>query len=198
VPLNPDGRRQAESLARGLAAVPIDRIVSSDLRRCTETSSILIAGRGLAVETRESLREVRPGRLADLPGEDVSRHFLGAFSGFDHQATFLGGESFGSLADRVLGCFTSLLADTGWKRLVIVAHGGVNRVILAQAISPDLKAFGAFEQDPGCVNILDVMPDSRCLLRLVNATPYDELKAGLELTTMERLYHEYHAGKRGK
>src|SRR5262249_15014589 len=34
VPLNPEGRRQAEALARELAAVPFDRAVSSDLPRC--------------------------------------------------------------------------------------------------------------------------------------------------------------------
>jgi probable phosphoglycerate mutase len=193
VPLNDDGRVQAESLSRELAAAPIDRVISSDLLRCRETASILCKDRSLSVEIREALREVQPGRLADLPPDDAVKAFLGAFAGFDRTATFLGGETLGSLADRVTTCFRDLLADASWRHLLIVAHGGVNRIILATAIHEDLSAFGAFEQDPCCLNIIDVADDGRCLIRLVNATPYNQVKAGLDLTTMERLYEQYRA-----
>src|SRR5262249_25120317 len=191
---NAEGRTQAEALARELAVVPLDRVISSDLPRCTQTTAILIAGRGLTVETREELREVRPGKLADLPPEAAVKAFLGAFTGFNREARFLGGETFGSLADRVLACFRALMADPRWQHLLLVAHGGVNRVLLAHAIGADLGAFGAFEQDPCCLNVIDIAPDGRWLIRLVNYTPYNPVKKGLELTTMERLYQQYRAG----
>src|SRR3972149_8676690 len=46
VPLNPEGRRQAEAVARALADVALDRVISSDLVRSRESAEILTAGRG--------------------------------------------------------------------------------------------------------------------------------------------------------
>ncbi len=196
VPLNAEGRRQAEAGARELAGVPLDRVVVSDLRRSIETATILAAGRGLKLEIIEALREIQPGRLADIPATTTAEAFIGAFgAGIDRDVRFLGGETFGSLIDRVLPCFLGLLADTTWRHLLIVAHGGVNRVILAHALGRGLDGVGALEQDPGCLNILDIADDGRCLVRLVNHTPYNPIKTGLELTTMERLYQQYCQGQ---
>ncbi len=192
VPLTAEGRCQAQALARELAEVPLDRVVSSDLPRCTETASILVEGRGLTVQTEEALREVQPGRLADLPAENVVDAFLRAFSsGSGPETRFLGGETFGALRERVLACWRQLLAELTWKHLLVVAHGGVNRVLLGEALGVGLGTVGALEQDPACLNLIDVDEEGCCLVRLVNHTPYDGAKRGLELTTMERLYVQY-------
>ena len=192
VPLNQDGRLQAEAAARVLADVPLDRVVSSDLVRSTQTADLIIAGRPLRLESCPEFREIEPGRLADIPTNAVEQAFLLAFSGgIDRDTRFLAGETFGSLVDRVLGSLRLLLADSGWQQLLLVAHGGVNRTILAHALGLDLKGFGAFEQDPGCINILDVDSAGRWLIRLVNYTPYNPSKKGIELTTMEGLYLQY-------
>ena len=79
VPLDPEGHAQAEAAARMLADVPFDRAVSSDLRRSVETAAVVLAGRCLRLETRPELRELQPGRLADLPAEELESAFLGAF-----------------------------------------------------------------------------------------------------------------------
>jgi probable phosphoglycerate mutase len=197
VPLNAAGRAQAEAAGRELAAVPLDRVLSSDLIRSVETARLVMAGRGLLIETRPELREIRPGRLADIPPKTIEQAFLGAFtSGVEREARFLAGETYGALADRVLACFQTLLAEPHWRHLLLVAHGGVNRVLLSEAMGAGLRGFAAVEQDPGCINILDVDPHGRCLVRLVNYTPYNSLKAGMDLTTMERLYQEYKSGQK--
>jgi probable phosphoglycerate mutase len=197
VPLNAEGRRQAEAAARELAAVPLDRVVASDLIRSAETAALVTAGRALVVETYSDLREIRPGRLADIPVGGIEQAFVGAFTaGIEREARFLYGETFGSLADRVLACFRTLLADPSWRQLLIVAHGGVNRVLLTEALGVGLRGFAVLEQDPCCVNILDVDELGRCLVRLVNYTPYNSTKIGMDLTTMERLYEEYKRNRR--
>jgi broad specificity phosphatase PhoE len=59
-PLSPVGRQQAARLAERLAAVPIDIIQASDLRRAVETAEVVAAvSGGLAVSTDPRLREVR-------------------------------------------------------------------------------------------------------------------------------------------
>jgi probable phosphoglycerate mutase len=192
VPLNDEGRRQAEAAARELASIPLDRVLASDLLRSVETATLATAGRGLPVETWPELREIRPGRLAELPTDGIERAFVGAFTdGISRDARFLGGETFGSLTDRVLACLTDLLADSSWKTLLLVAHGGVNRVLLTHALGSGLAGFAALEQDAGCINVLDVDAVGRWIVRLINYTPYNAVKIGLELTTMERLYQDY-------
>ena len=197
VPLNEEGRAQAEAAARLFADLPLDRVVSSGLPRTDQTAEILVRGSGLTIETREALREIRPGRLADIPPESIEQAFVGAFAGsIDRETRFLGGENFGSLVDRVLACFDGLLADPSWRHLLIVAHGGVNRAILCQAMGQGLGGFGAIEQDAGGINIIDLDPGGRCIVRLLNFTPYNPAKVGLTLTTMERLFHDYCARKK--
>src|SRR5262245_61791648 len=90
VSLNADGGLQAEAAARELAPVPLDRVVTSDLLRSIETATLVTAGRGLKVEARPELREIQPGRLADIPADAVERVFVGAFTaGIERDTTFL-------------------------------------------------------------------------------------------------------------
>jgi probable phosphoglycerate mutase len=199
VPLNADGRRQAEAAGRALAEVPLDRAVTSGLRRSTETAALVVAPRPLPVESLPALREIETGRLSQWgegPADQVEKLFLGALAGGVDDATrFLAGETFGSLRNRVVPCFQGLLAAPGWRHLVVVAHGVVNRVLLSWMLHGGLAGLGGFEQDAGCINVIDVDGANRCLLRLVNYTPADPVKAGLELTTMEQLYLQYRRGR---
>lgn len=197
VPLNAEGRRQAEAAARELAEVPFDRVLTSDLPRAVETSHLVVAGRDLPIETCEELREIRPGKLADIAADAVEATFVGAFTlEITRESRFLQGETFGSLLDRVLPCLAGVLGDPAWRHLLVVAHGGVNRVLLTHALGLGLAGFGLFEQDPCCINLLDVDETGRWLVRLVNHTPYNAAKLGLHLTTMERLYQEYQISHR--
>jgi probable phosphoglycerate mutase len=200
VALNDDGLRQARALGAFFRDVPLDRAVSSDLPRSIQTAEAALAERTTAprVEAFPALREIQPGRLADIPPADLQRVFLDAFTtNMDRSTSFLGGETFGALLDRVLPCFAGLLAEPNWKHLLIVAHGGVNRVLLGQALGLGLAGFAALEQDPGCVNILDVDANGRFVVRLVNHTPDDPSKRTWVLTTMERLYRQMIAPRQG-
>jgi phosphoserine phosphatase len=47
----------------------------------------------------------------------------------------------------VLAAFERTLRGPEWRRLLLVAHDGVNRVILAWAAQAGLGALAAFEQD---------------------------------------------------
>jgi probable phosphoglycerate mutase len=190
VALTPEGLRQAEALAGFFRDLPLDRAVASDLPRTLQTAAAVLQGRSHpALETLPGLREIRSGRLDAIPVEDRRRVFLEAFGvQVDRATTFLGGESFGALADRVLACLSGLLADPNWRHLLVVAHGGVNRVILTHALGAGLTGVAALEQDPACVNVLDVDDAGRFVVWMINFTPYNPTKSGHAHTTMERLY----------
>jgi probable phosphoglycerate mutase len=199
VPLNAEGRRQAEAAGRELAAVPLDRVVTSGLLRSVQTAEVAVAGRGLTAKARAELREIETGklaRLAEASADEVQRAFLGALDAeVSWASSFLGGETFASLRERAWPCFQEILADRDWTQLLLVSHGVVNRVLLGGILGAGLSALGALEQDAGCINVIDVDEAGRCLVRLLNHTPLDPVKRGFTTTTMERLYVQYLGGK---
>jgi phosphohistidine phosphatase SixA len=56
-PLDARGREQAAALAEALAALRVDRILTSPFLRCVETVEPLADARGLVVEKRDELAE---------------------------------------------------------------------------------------------------------------------------------------------
>lgn len=80
------------------------------------------------------------------------------------------GESIGDLAARVIPAVKEILDAHHGKNIVLVAHGGVNRVILADAMNLDLNNFYSVEQDFGCFNVIDYFPGF-AVVKLMNERP---------------------------
>lgn len=192
VPLNDEGRAQAQAAARALAGVPFDRAIATGLPRTAETAAIVVGDRGIAIEVEPALQEIQAGRLGDIAPADLRRTFTEALTRpLAPEDRFLMGETFGALQRRVLPAYRALLANRSWRRLLIVAHGAVNRVILGAVLGAGLESFGHLEQDPACINIFDLDEHGYGIIRTINYTPYNPIKEGIELTTMERYFLDY-------
>ena len=63
IPLNANGLRQARQAAAGMRGLPIDRILTSPLRRAKQTAQAVAAGRGVPVLIEENLIEMGFGAL---------------------------------------------------------------------------------------------------------------------------------------
>ena len=188
VTLTPAGLEQARAAAAALAGVRLDRVLTSGLRRTLETAAIVAPG--AEPESWPDLRELESGRLADFAEDELERAFLTAFKDIvPDEARFLGGETIGSLYDRVLPALERLLADPAWDAVLAVLHGGVNRAILSHALTGGRTFLGNLEQTPACINVLDVGED--WVVRAVNVTPYDLAHRGGRATTMEELWTEF-------
>ncbi len=195
VSLTDEGRRQAEAVRDALGVIPFDRAVTSGLPRTVETAALVLQGRGLEPEARETLHEIRPGGPGAVAPAQFESTFLRALHRpVTREDRFLGGETWGSLQDRVLPCFRELLGERSWRHLLVVAHGGVNRVILLEALGGGLSSLDRIEQDPAALNILDLDEDGHLLVRLMNHTAHDPGKAGLRETTLERLFKDLARG----
>lgn len=74
--LTVEGISQAEVLRDSLKRIPLDAVVSSDLKRCMDTAEIVMEGRELPWETTSLLREDRLGELdgASYQGGRSSSH----------------------------------------------------------------------------------------------------------------------------
>lgn len=197
VPLNDAGQAQADAAGQvfARAGVRFDQALCSGLPRTLQTASRVLAAAGqtLAVQCDERLQEIRPGRLENIPRDQLRSAFLGVFNAQPdiEQHRFLGGESIGELLDRVLPPFEALLQGGDWRSLLVVLHGGVNRALLARAATGTRSFFGRVEQSPACINIIDVGAQDDVVVRAINLTPTQWLHEHETLTTMEALLAQY-------
>jgi len=199
VPLTAHGRREAAAMGALLAPAHFDRAVCSGLPRTVETAEIVLADKRLPLERVPELEEVRGGPRG--PGIAVSARDV-AYSIWEAErpdGRFLGGESYAELHKRVTGALERIVAQPAWQRLLLVAHGGVNRVILAWALGAPLAAMPRMEQDSACLNVIDLdhEGDSNALVRTtvrgLNITAADPAKHERWLTSLERQGQELSA-----
>ncbi len=190
VTLTERGRAQARAAAGALAAVKFDRVVTSGLPRTIETAEAIVPG--AEIERWPDLREIESGRIGSIPEEELQQAFTQAFHGaVPEDRPFLGGETVGSLLDRVLPAVERLAAEPGWDTALAVLHGAVNRAVLSYALTGGRAFLGGFEQAPGCINVLDIGTND-WVVRAVNETPYDPAHVtSPRTTTMEALWEEF-------
>lgn len=201
VTLTDTGRAQAAAARDALAAVSFDIAVHSGLPRTIETAAIVLEGRqGPAARADEGLEELKSGWLVADSREELAARLAFCFdaAGADGARFLPDGEVFVGAQERITGAMERLIKASLWKTALIVAHEGVNRILLGWATGGGLKTIGAFEQDLGCINVIDLdvtagdltgsLLIERAILKSVNMTPYDFVKAGLPRTSLEHLF----------
>lgn len=202
VPLTPKGRGEALAMADWLAPVNFDRAICSGLPRTLETATIVLSGREIALETAPELAEIRGAGMDERARLSPVDYAYSMFRAGEPGATFAAGEAFASFRDRVLPAFIDILEDNAWTNLLLVCHGGTNRAILTWFLGLGLDAFGQFEQDSCCLNILDFdqMKGSgiiaRRIVRGLNMTAHDTAKTGSTLLSMEWFADQQERAKR--
>lgn len=206
VPLTALGEEQAIAAGQALAHVPFDRAICSGYPRTRQTAELVLAQRPERdrppLEVEEDLVEIHGGGL----GKVTSRAELAARMAYHFDAASEpgaamgdGGEKFADAARRSVGAIERLLAEPGWHTTFIAAHEGINRLILGWATGAGLSAVQAFEQDTACINVLDfdMVPAAgggvgteieRCLIKAVNVTPYNYVKHGMNMTSLEAIF----------
>ena len=111
VPLSPEGRAQADTLARRLTTVRIDRIISSPLLRAIETANAIATGR--PVEVDERLREQDCGRWEGLTFDEATARDPAIRASWERDPAanqLPGGESGDDVAERARRFLADLLA----------------------------------------------------------------------------------------
>lgn len=157
LPLSEHGRRQAQWWRQCLFEVPLAGIVSSDLDRCRKTAQIIAADRSVAVETHPGLREIHLGRWEGMSFNRVKADWPHAFrERGDDIAAFRPpqGESFKDLRQRVVPVFEEAIDQAG-SPLLVVAHAGVNRMILCHILGLATENLLRLAQGYGAMNLID-------------------------------------------
>lgn len=193
VTLTERGQAQARAMAAMLADVPFDRAISSGLPRTVETAGLVLEGRGLEIEERPAFKELRSGDNRGKSVEEIEATFIFSMETADQTgARFVGGDVYAEVYERVTAELQAILLEPGWRNLLIVAHEGINRLLLGWASYGGLAAIRAFEQDPCCLNVIDAdVVDGaieRRFIKLMNVTPVNHAKLDNHLTSMEQVF----------
>ncbi len=201
--LTEQGEEEARAAGVALSELHFDLALCSGLERTRQTAEIVLAEHPDAppLEVDERFGELKSGQYIDFHSAEhlaATMTFIFENAG-DPDATFLpGGEKFSDAMERIQLALTDLLRRPGWASALVVAHEVVNRMILASVIGAPLGACSGFEQDTGCINIVDfdLVPDEsgnrtrieRGLIKAVNLTPANYLKNGMNLRSLEAIF----------
>ena len=172
VPLSAGGREQVERAAERLRRSPLGAVYASPRRRARESAEIIAASCALDVRIEEGVCEINFGLFEGLTYDEIARRFPDEYRAWMERPTeidFPGGESFARMRERVESSAAKLCAAHAGGAIAIVAHGGVNRIILAAALRMNASDIFRLEQSYAGVSVLDYY-DQTPVVRCVNAT----------------------------
>ncbi len=155
LPLTDRGRSQMRQVAGYLAHKGMKRLLCSPLSRCVESAAIVGSVLGLRPEAAPDLREIALGDWEGLTVQEVWERFPGEYEARGRDLSGFrppGGESFADVQHRAWAAFETL-SDFNAPQ-AIVAHGGVNRVLLCRILGMPLENLFRLGQDYACVNLL--------------------------------------------
>lgn len=155
-PLDCDGIEQAKYLKRHFDQIPIEKIFTSPLKRSLQTAGIMCGGKRQGYRIVKEFKEINMGIWENKPVEYIKKNFPREYEDRGkNMATFIPaeGESFNQLADRVLPAFDNIVRHHSGN-VIIIAHAGVNRVILSKILGISIQDIFSIRQPYGCVNEL--------------------------------------------
>lgn len=156
LPLNEQGVQQANCLRKYLEPVEISAVYCSDLGRARQTAEIIMTNKSTAIVACSELREIHLGEWENCSFSDISRRFPAEFRARGADIGYYripGGESFADCSKRAVAVFHKILASADGN-LVIVAHAGVNRLLLCHMLGMPIANLFRLTQEYGCINLI--------------------------------------------
>jgi probable phosphomutase (TIGR03848 family) len=140
--LSEEGRRQAEALAQRLVSLPIEAIYASPLERTVETAEAIAAPRGLSVQLRENLGELRIGEWTGQAIEDLAKteEWL-AIQFYPSGTDIPGGETMHEMQTRVVAELDAIRKVHPGATVAVVSHADVIKAAVAHYIGLHLDLF---------------------------------------------------------
>ena len=176
LPLNEQGRRQAEALALALKDEPLTAIYSSPLLRAKETAELIKTFHPLVPLYEDGgLIEMD---LGDLDGVEASKwrsrypDLVEVWRSRPGSMRMPGGESLQEVQARAINTMERIanLYLPG-SSLLLCSHNFVNRTILCFALGISLDRFRDVQQDPAALNVL-CRKGEQWIAELINDVSY--------------------------
>jgi alpha-ribazole phosphatase len=165
------GVDQMHRLAALLSGKNISMVYCSDLIRSLKGAEIVSKRLGLTYMPLRELRERSMGAWEGLTAEEIKQRYPGEYDTW--RADLLNyrptsGECLFDVKDRVLPVYKEKVGSHDGQAIAMVLHGGVNRIILADALNLDLLNLFRIDQSFGALNIIDYFDDGMAVVKLMN------------------------------
>lgn len=179
LPLSPLGERQAQALAKRVAArfAPV-ALYTSPMARCIATGAPMAQALGLSSEVLSGLHDLDYGQWQGITHEDVSKQWPQLYNCWyntPHLLRFPEGESLQDLVARTADGLREVLKRHPNKSdvVLLIGHDSVNRALLLQLLDQPLSAYWRVAQSPCCINQIDIH-DGKITVLCINDTAHLE------------------------
>ena len=171
IDITENGREQMQRLAGMLAGKNIAAVYSSDLIRSTKGAEIISQSLDITYTPLRDLRERSLGKWEGLTAEEIRERFPAEYIAW--RADLLNyrppdGECLLDVRERLLPVYKKLVGTHPDREIAMLLHGGVNRIIIADALGLDLLNLFRVDQSFGALNIIDYHDDGMAVIKLLN------------------------------
>jgi alpha-ribazole phosphatase len=168
--LSEAGREEIIRKSEMLKGLRVHALYSSPSQRAQESARIV--GRSLGIEPRlaPELREIHFGAFEGRTYDEIKELYPAEFELWmsrPAEMAFPGGESFTQFRERVLPFPETLAKIHRGGTVVLCAHAGVNRVILAHALGLPASHIFRIGQEYAALNVVDFLDDFP-IVKLIN------------------------------
>jgi len=175
IPLSEEGRAQARKIAHRLSTEKIDAAYASDLSRALETAKTIAEYHNLDVKVTPELKEINFGHWEGLTHSEIDSRFPDSMAQWlknPMETRIPGGESMNDVSLRCMAGVSQILAENTGKNVLIAAHGGVLRVIIANVLGIELNDYWKFRLDNVSLNIIDYYENGKAIVNVLNDTSH--------------------------
>ncbi|AKG20463.1 histidine phosphatase family protein [Calothrix sp. 336/3] len=181
VPLNENGKAQAQKAADFLQDVDIDFAVTSPMSRPQETAKIILQyHQDVELELRDGLREISHGLWEGKFEKEIEEEFPGELERWrtiPGEVQMPEGENLQQVWERSVVAWQNLLETAfakGCKTGIVVAHDATNKTLLCHLLGLSPESFWNFRQGNCAVSVIDYAKglDDLPVLQAMNITAH--------------------------
>ena len=157
LPLNETGKAQLYETSKRLSVIKFDAVYASYLKRARESAGIISSPHNLTPLVHQGIHEIDVGEWEGLSWDIISQRDPEYYQHYIKETAltpYKGGESYSDVAERVMPAIHQLGRLNQSRRIVLVAHNIVNRVVIAHTMGLQLNTAKDLKQNNGCINIL--------------------------------------------
>lgn len=171
IPLSEVGIAQARKISTRLAGEKLDVVYASDLSRALETARIIARPHNLEVKVDARLKETNFGLWEGLTYNEINLQYPDEMNGWrtnPRETKIPGGESLAEVMIRCKEGMDSLIKENLNRNILLVAHGGIIRILLVDILGMDINSYWKIKQDNVALNIIEYYGEDRAILCLMN------------------------------
>lgn len=163
-PLDPElteeGLEQAAAVAKEIAKIKPDVLISSPLQRTRQTAEAIAATTGLPIIFDEIWYELSFGSWDGLSNDEVREKFPDEYQAWLNSSAYApdGGESYDQARIRVEEAMEKLLAEYPGKKVCVVTHNGVIKSAVSIALDAPHDAVFHMDATPCSITSISMWP----------------------------------------